>query len=132
MILLKENPTADINNAVFINAQQDIIDEPNNKTLTRYSIAFTNTAAVTVLEVGGVDYAIDSIDVSTVAGADAFVEAAAVILNSLGYQWEGEKPFHYKIVTTVTTFYSDYSEVVLDEINDTVWVAGATTSFGVN
>lgn len=133
MILLKANTDAAKDNAVYINSRQDPILDQAAVTLTKYTCAFTNTSAVTAVEINGTTYTLDnSIDVSTAAGALALIAEIETILHNLGYQWDGEHPVWYKIVTTVTTFYTPFSQVVFDQINSTAFSTGDTTSFGLS
>lgn len=133
MILKKINATADKNNAVYLSEQQDPILDLAAATLTKYSVNFTNTSDVTAIEIGGVTYTLASaIDISTEAGCQELQTAVEGLLHDVGYQWDGEHPFHYDIDTTTTRIYTPFSQIVFDQINATAFVAGATTSYGIS
>lgn len=125
MILLKVNRTAAKENAVFISELQDPILDQSPGTLTKYSVAFTNTTDVSTVTIGGTVYTLSAVaDAGEVIGADSVVREIEEILDELGYAWDAEHCVHYEIDGTTTTFYTDFSQVVFDDINATAWVAG--------
>lgn len=131
MILKKTNTTADANNAVFISDLGNPLLTDAKSTLTKYSIAFTNTSDVTAFEVGGITYTLDAaIDVATAAGAEALIAAIKAQLVALGYDADNDSWIDYDIDTTTTNFFTDFSQIVFDQLNATVFVAGDTTEFG--
>lgn len=133
MILLKSNPTADRNNMVFVNDQMDPIADKTAATLTKYSIAFTNTSDVTAFEIGGITYTLAAaIDISTAAGALALIAAIEDQLVALGYDWDSETIAEFDIDTTTTNIYVGLSQIVFDQLNATVFVAGDTATWGLS
>lgn len=133
MILKKINPTADVNNAVYLSELQDPILDQAAVTLTKYSVAFTNSAAVATVEIGGVTYTPDAnIDISDAEGCQELVAYVESVLHSLGYQWDGEHPIHYELDGATTNLFTPFSQIVFDQINATAFVVGDTTEYGLS